>query len=100
MVMRRALKWPVPVDGEHHLVGVGKVLLVGTQNGDVEIVNVWTEEVGVPVNPTRRVRVYGTGEAVPDWEEHLGSVVAIAHSPVGQSPVETSLVWHVYGDEI
>lgn len=79
----RALKWPVPVDNDHHPVGTGPILAVGTQGGDPSIVYVWTAEIDES-HPARRVRAYGTGWDIPNGHEHIGSVVADPY------------VWHLY----
>lgn len=88
---KRVLKWPVPVDDKDHPIGAGKVVLVGCQNGDPSTVQVWTEEdAETRPDVSRRARVYGTGQAVPAGDEHIGSVIA-------PTPPSSTLVWHVYG---
>lgn len=85
---RRILKWNVPVDDTSHPVGAGPVVLVGCQ-GDIETVQVWTEEYDSVDPRMEQARVYGTGQPLPDDHadgEHVGSVaVAGGH-----------LVWHVF----
>lgn len=88
--MKRVLKWNVPVDDHDHPIGGGPVVHVGCQTGVVDVVQVWTEEPVPGVRGQRRVRVYGTGQPIPEGDVHIGSVIA----PV--TPPKT-LVWHVYG---
>lgn len=82
---RRVLKWAVPVDDHDHPIGGGPIVHVGTQGGDNTVVCVWTEESDTTLMATRRARVYGTGQPLPESDVHLGSVVA------------GPFVWHVYG---
>lgn len=89
-MIRRVLKWNIPVDDQDHPIGSGPVVLVGCQNGDHRNVQVWTEEVE-PITP-RRARVYGTGQPLPGGDVHIGSVIAPTVPP-------KTLVWHVYASE-
>lgn len=84
--MKRVLKWAVPVDDKDHPIGTGPVVLVACQ-GNPAVVHVWTEERDGKTTPTRRARVYATGEPLNDSEQHIGSVVVSG----------AELVWHVYG---
>lgn len=91
---KRVLKWDVPVDDHDHPIGSGRVVHVACQ-GTPYVVQVWTEEPvpgdrasGTRTEP-RRVRVYGTGQEIPDYDEHLGSVVTYVNG--------TPLVWHCFG---
>lgn len=87
---KTVLKWTVPVDDQAHPIGAGKVLLVASQYGDPGEVQVWTEEsADIGIRPTREATVIGTGQAVPDGHEHIGSVVTMSGA----------LVWHVYAEE-
>lgn len=85
----KVLKWDVPVDDQDHPVGGGKVLFVTCQ-GTPYSVQVWTQEIvndnGDLAYPFRRVRVYGTGQTIPDGDSHIGSTLA------------ASFVWHLYGN--
>lgn len=87
---RRVLKWVVPVDDQDHPIGSGPVVLTAVQRlGNAEtpagFVTVWTEETGTPPAPLlRSARVYGTGQPVPEHDEHIGSCI------------DGPLVWHVY----
>lgn len=89
----RIVKWDVPVDGERHSIGGGRVVMVEWQMPAVEVllaydaVHVWTEE-GEPIDPPRTVVV------IPDDTEydtvycrHLGSTQTF-HGQQGRS-------WHV-----
>lgn len=82
----RVLKWNVPVDDKYHEIGSGKVCLVACQNGP-DTVQVWTEE-SEEVTLGSAI-VVGTGHPVPDFTEHIGSVVTAGGA----------LVWHVYGSK-
>jgi hypothetical protein len=84
-VLRRALRWSVPVDDQWHQIGGGKVLHVDARsNGTVEV---WTLEGSAP-SVSRTVRVYGTGHPIAEADtEHLGSVIV----------ADGALVWHVFG---
>lgn len=85
--MKRVLKWPVPVDDHDHPIGSGTVVHVGCQAGVVDVVQVWTEETDdTMAHVGRRARVYGTGQAIPKDDVHLGSALA------------GPFVWHVYRD--
>lgn len=81
------LKWRVPVDDRAHSIGGGRVLHTDVTFGP-DVVNVWTlENDDIVAGLTRRVRVFGTGQPLPDGVgEHVGSCVAAAGS----------LVWHVF----
>lgn len=98
-MIRRVLRWEVPVDDEWHMIGAGRVLRVEDRptprgfphNGDR--VEVWTEEEcpddfpATEVEATRPVRVFGTAQPLPDDAvHHVGSCL----SSYG------TLVWHVY----
>lgn len=84
--MKRVLKWNVLVDDKTHEIGAGKVVHVACQH-DFSLVQVWTEEFDSPGSSTKRkVKVYGTGGDVPDFHDHIGSVVTAGGA----------LVWHVY----
>jgi hypothetical protein len=87
-VDRAVLKWPVSVDDRSHKIGGGPVVHVDSQNPhDPSMVVVWTIEPRyAQAEPKRRVQVYGTGQPLPYFAEHLGSVVTAG----GQ------LVWHVF----
>lgn len=85
MKSKTVLKWYVPVDDQPHDIGGGKVLHVDVVNDPRHVV-VWTQEpVGDPT-PRRQVQVYGTGFSVPDYAEHIGSVVC----------ANGALVWHAF----
>jgi hypothetical protein len=85
--VKRVLKWDVPVDDREHTIGAGFIAHVGCQQGP-ETVQVWTEQSDDhPTRwPARTVRVFGTGQPLPDGARHLGSVVSAGGA----------LVWHVY----
>lgn len=88
------MKWTVQVNDQWQPIGQGKVLHTDSQFGRREEVNIWTEEecdedgkMKFPAD--RAVLVIGTGHAVPDLTEFIGTVI-----PVGAGG---HLVWHVYG---
>lgn len=87
---KRVLKWSVPVDDLDHPIGCGPVVHVACQAGVVDVVQVWTEETPRTTGQTRRARVYGTGQPIPDGDQHIGTALAPVHPP-------KTLVWHVYG---
>lgn len=82
----RVLKWSVKADDKDHPIGSGRVVLVDSLYGP-ESVQVWTEEPDSGEAFMRRARVYGTGQVIPDRDEHVGSVALL----------DGALVWHVYG---
>lgn len=82
---RRVFKWDVPVDDDWHEIGSGPVVLVACQSR-ADVVQVWTDEPDSENYKVRAVRVYGTGQPVPLFDEHLGSVVTAMGA----------LVWHVF----
>ncbi len=88
--MRTVLRWEVPVDDQAHAIGAGPVCHVACFPRDRDVVQVWTLEdlpVGIPERPMPmvEVRVFGTGQGIPDGCEHLGSAVTS----------DGMLVWHV-----
>jgi hypothetical protein len=83
-VSRRVLKWAVPV-GSLHYIGAGPVVLVASQYGQVDVVQVWTEE-STEGHDLIGAQVCGTGHPIPDGMEHVGSTVT----------ANGALVWHVY----
>lgn len=104
-MIRRVLRWNVPVDDQWHEIGAGKVLHVNDrlpqfahERGPREdVVEVWTEEAcpddfpASEVEGRRSVRVFGTAQPLPDDAVvHLGSAL----SPLGR------LVWHVYTRDV
>lgn len=83
---QRVLKWHVPVDDQIHPIGTGPVLHVDSQLG-ADTVTVWTEESDdLHDGQARAVQVFGTGQPLPNFATHLGSVVV----------AEGRLVWHCY----
>lgn len=87
---KRVLKWSVPVDDHDHPIGAGRVVHVGCQAGAVDVVSVWTEETAHDADQSRRARVYGTGQPIPETDEHIGTAIAPVQPP-------RTLVWHIYG---
>lgn len=85
--MKRVLKWTVPVDGQEHSIGDGKVVHVGIQDHAPESIQVWTEQERDSYLAGVFATAYGTGHPIPDHLEHVGSVVA------------EPFVWHVYRGE-
>lgn len=81
--MSAVLKWTVPVDDEWHPIGSGPVALVAAQHGP-RAVQVWTIEGRVNDVHFRSAKVIGTGQAIPESTEHIGSTVA------------GEFVWHVF----
>jgi len=84
---RRILKWDVPVDDREHEIGGGPVVHVASQYGKIDEVQVWTHEAaaGTPQFVTRGVRIYGTGQVLPEQSNPIGSAVV----------ADGALVWHV-----
>lgn len=83
---QRVLKWHVPVDDQIHPIGTGPVLHVDNQL-DTHTLTVWTEESDEPHGgEARAVRVFGTGQPLPNFATHLGSVLVASGA----------LVWHLY----
>lgn len=80
---RHVLKWPVQSDDQDHQIGTGRVVLVDSQ-GAHGTVCVWTEEEAGDDLATRPVRIYGTGNPVPEGAKHVGSTLA------------GPFVWHVF----
>lgn len=87
-VDRAVLKWPVAVDDRPHKIGGGQVVHVANQYDDeINVVTIWTIEPRYgSVLPKRTVQVYGTGQPLPIFATHLGSVVVAGGH----------LVWHAF----
>ena len=87
MTDRAVLKWDVPVDDTPHQIGGGQVLHVACQHS-ASVVTVWTLEPRNrdAVTAMRRVQVFGTGQPLPYFAEHVGSTVTAGGA----------LVWHVF----
>lgn len=88
--VKQVLKWSVPVDDQDHPIGTGRVVHVACQSGVVDVVSVWTEETAHTYGQSRRARAYGTGQPIPEDDEHIGTALAPVHPP-------KTLVWHIYG---
>ena len=88
--MKRILKWVVPVDDKEHLIGAGPVVLVASQHGRIDSVEVWTEENTYTADKQRRVTVVATGQTYPESLRFLGSVVVS----------NGNLVWHLVGEMV
>jgi hypothetical protein len=86
LMSKRVLKWDVPVNDQYHYIGSGQVAHVQCQR-ETAVVQVWTVEKDV-IEPGRLVRVFGTGQEVPDSLVFLGTTMPNPH-----------LVWHVFGEE-
>lgn len=82
---QRVLKHTVPVDDQWHEIPSQQILHVECQRSSEEV-QVWTLDYGYPQPPTMRVRIFGTGQPLPDRAAHLGSAVTAG----GQ------LVWHLF----
>lgn len=83
--MKSVLRSVVPVDDHWHPVLDGPVVMVGCREQGV--VEVWTEEFGVPgsrINTEVRMRAFGTGQPVPEHMAHVGSTL------------DGPWVWHLY----
>lgn len=82
-------KYAVPVDDEWHEVsmpGPSRVVYVNCPQS-FEIVNLWAEvDIEGVGDSRRRMRVFGTGQAIPDGASYVGSTLA------------GPLVWHVYAE--
>lgn len=85
--MRRVWRETVPVDDAwHDLPFTGHVVHVASR--DPAYVEVWHEVLDDAVPSTRRFRVFGTGQDVPDRATHAGTAV------IGP------LVWHLYEERV
>jgi len=80
----RVLKWPLRLDESEQKVGGGRIALIDTQSANSGQPVVWTLEAGYEPESYRTVRVYGTGQAIPDDWGHVGSVNA------------PPFVWHIF----
>lgn len=92
--MRTVWKYTIPVDDGYHPIPVGKVVHVEWLHHDA--VYVWVEtdveeskHRPAVVQGLRGVRVFGTGQPIPDDIVHLGT--AVMPDDIGR------LVWHLYG---
>lgn len=76
-------RYEIPVDDRWHPLQLsGRIVHVGCRN--MHAVELWALHTDQPT-VTRTVGVYGTGQALPDNVQHLGTAIA----PGGQ------LVWHL-----
>ena len=82
--MRIIGKFNVPISDEWHRHESGPVLYVGLQ-APLDL-NYWAEIDTEAEIPWRWLRVFGTGQPLPDNAQYVGTVQDVAHS----------LVWHLY----
>jgi hypothetical protein len=79
----RIFRHTVPVDDRwHRVVTQGSIVHVATR--DVRVAEIWARHVDGAAPQVRWMRVYGTGQDIPDDLVYLGTCVA----PEG-------LVWHL-----
>jgi hypothetical protein len=85
---RVVYKYEVPVDDEWHEIrtpGTATFLHVGNQGGHG--VQLWAEVAKVNLGvAVRKVRVFGTGQNIPDGAIYVGTTMA------------GPFVWHVYAE--
>jgi hypothetical protein len=82
---RRVLKHSVPVDDQWHEIPNHQVLHVACQTspGSVEV---WVIDYGYPDAPTMRVRIFGTGQPLPDRADWVATTLT----------ADGALVWHLF----
>lgn len=90
--MTRAIyKYSVPVDDQWHEVsmpGPARVLHVDGQGG-LYTVNLWAEvDITAFGSTVRNMRVFGTGQALPEGAAYVGSTLA------------GPFVWHLYAEPL
>lgn len=78
--MKRMLKTEIPIDDEWHTVETGPVCYVGQQN--MGSITFWWEDEHVA---PRTLRVFGTGQPIPNLTTWAGTVHDLEHG----------LVWHL-----
>jgi hypothetical protein len=81
---RRVLKWTIAVNDQDHAIGGGPVVHAACQHGDPSLVQVWTVESEGTTG--RDVRVFATGQPLPDAATYLATTLAS----------DGALVWHVF----
>lgn len=84
--MKRVFKWTVQVDDEFHPIGGGKIVHVGSQYGDRQSVQVWTEEDSERPH-VRAAIIVGTGHPLPTGYTAVGTVIPVSAGG--------HLVWHL-----
>lgn len=82
--MKRVLKFTLPVDDNVHTINMpdSGTILLGVQQR-LDVVCLWEIDGGRPWR-CRRLRVFGTGQPIPDDARYVGSTQA------------GPLVWHVF----
>lgn len=84
---KRILRISLPVDDQWHDAQGGRIVHVD-RAVRVNRVDVWFEEDSDQECPTRKLRVFGTGQPLPDeTTTHVGTAVVDVHGD--------RLVWHV-----
>jgi hypothetical protein len=83
----RILRYEIEADDRWHTLPAGRIVHVGTRHEDRVEVWVLTPR-GLSGYYNRKVRVFGTGDELPETGEHLGSVI----TPSGK------YVWHLIED--
>lgn len=83
MTEKRVFRYEVPVDDQWHAIRCTQPLKVECR--EVDTVEFWAFSTDVRSLPVRRFRVFGTGQAIEDEVDYVGTAVA----PGG------SLVWHL-----
>lgn len=82
--MRTIFKYTIPVNDDWHEVPAGRVVEVGPSFTS-DAVFVWVEHY-TQVTQKARLRVFSTGQEIPDEAVHVG----VSHSD--------PFVWHVYSE--
>lgn len=91
----KVFKTSIPIDDKWHPMGTRKgvpdILHVGSQ-GDPQSVQLWFRHEDVPRDELKRfeVRVFGTGQDVPNVANHVGTTLVAGGL----------LVWHVFAVEV
>lgn len=103
---QRVLRWEVPVDGQWHEIGAGRVVQVAVRNTRTEaqrhLVEMWTLEstngLSMEGVGARSAIVMGTGDPAPENTEYLGSAI-VPLDVIEEFAVRSvaGLVWHVFG---
>lgn len=103
---QRVLRWEVPVDGQWHEIGAGRVVQAAVRNTRTEaqrhLVEVWTLEYtnGLSMDGVvgRSAMAVGTGDPAPENTEYLSTAI-VPLDVIEQFAVRSvaGLVWHVFG---
>lgn len=75
-------KYDLPIDDEWHALPMGNIVHVGSAVNGVSI-RVWIEQRPLESHALQ-YRVFGTGHAIEDFHEHVGTTL------------DGRFVWHIY----